>query len=118
MKILDTHLHLLYPESLTYTWTKGAPELAVAAHIEDFAVLAKPANIVEALMMEADVDEPDIEAEIDLIGEIVARKDNTVIGMIAACRPEHSTAEFAAFENSLGERADSVDGFARGIEDA
>lgn len=104
MKILDTHLHLLYPESLNYAWTKGAPELAVAAHIEDFTVLAKPANIVEALMMEADVDEPDIEAEIELIGEIIARTDNNVIGMIAACRPEHSTADFAAFVDRLGSR--------------
>lgn len=104
MKILDTHLHLLYPESLNYPWTQGAPELAVAAHIEDFAVLAKPANIVEALMMEVDVDASQIEAEIDLIGEIVARADNNVIGMIAGCRPEHSSAEFAAFVDRLASR--------------
>jgi predicted TIM-barrel fold metal-dependent hydrolase len=104
MKILDTHLHLLYPESLSYAWTKGAPELAVSAHIEDFVALEKSASIVAALMMEADVDAEHIDAEIDLIGEIVARDDNNVIGMIAACRPEHSTADFAAFVDRLASR--------------
>jgi predicted TIM-barrel fold metal-dependent hydrolase len=104
MKILDTHLHLLYPESLNYAWTKGAPELAVHAHIEDFMALGKSADIARALMMEADVDAEYIEAEIDLVGEIVARDDNPVIGMIAACRPEQSSADFSAFVERLASR--------------
>lgn len=104
MQILDTHLHLLYPESLNYAWTHGLPALSGPAYIETYEALAKPAHISAALMMEADVDASQIEAEIDLVGEIIARADNDVIGMIAACRPEQPASEFAGFVERLAQR--------------
>ncbi|MEJ0004692.1 MAG: amidohydrolase family protein [Pararobbsia sp.] len=101
MKILDTHLHLLYPDSLSYGWTRDHEALSGPAPVEVFEALDSRGHIAAALMMEADVDEPQIEREIDVIGEVVARDDNRVIGMIAACRPEHAPGAFAGFVDRL-----------------
>ncbi len=76
MKILDTHLHLLYPDSLSYGWTRDHEALSGPAPVEVFEALDSRGHIAAALMMEADVDEPQIEREIDVIGEVVARDDN------------------------------------------
>ncbi|RKP54861.1 amidohydrolase family protein [Pararobbsia silviterrae] len=104
MQIIDTHLHLMYPDTLRYAWAASVPELQGAATVEMFETLARPLGIERALMMEVDVDEPDIEAEIDVVGALVARTDTCVEGMIAACRPERPGTAFAAFVERLAAR--------------
>ena len=104
MKILDTHLHLIYPESLGYEWTRNYEGLSGPAPVEMFEALDTRGQIVASLMMEADVDEPDLEKEIDVVGEVIARGDNTLVGMIAACRPEHPVAEFSAFVDRITDK--------------
>ena len=104
MQIIDTHLHLLYPDQLRYSWAAGVPALQGTASIETYEALARPLGIAAALMMEVDVDEPDIDAEIALVGDLVARDDTFVEGMIAACRPEQATPAFSAFVDGLAKR--------------
>jgi predicted TIM-barrel fold metal-dependent hydrolase len=104
MKILDAHLHLIYPESLGYEWTRHFEALSGPAPIEMVEALDTRDQIVAALMMEADVDEPDIEREIDVVGEVIARGDNKLVGMIAACRPEHAVDEFSAFVDRIADK--------------
>lgn len=104
MPIIDTHLHLLYPDQLRYGWAAGVPALQGAASIETYEALARPLGIEAALMMEVDVDEPDIDAEIALVGDLVARDDTFLEGMIAACRPEQPESAFAAFVDGLARR--------------
>lgn len=101
MQIIDTHLHLMYPDRLRYAWAAGVPELQGPATIETFEALARPLGISAALMMEVDVDEPDIDAEIEFVGALAARDDTLIKGMIAACRPEHSVDAFAEFIERL-----------------
>ncbi|RKP50182.1 amidohydrolase family protein [Pararobbsia silviterrae] len=104
MHIIDTHLHLMYPDSLTYGWTDAVPMLQGTASIEMYEARVRTHGVARALMMEVDVDTTDIEAEIDLVGAIVARGDTIVEGMIAACRPEQSADLFAASLDRLSAR--------------
>ena len=101
MKIFDTHLHLLYPDRVGYGWAASVPALQGEASVETYEARVRPHDVVAAMMMEVDVDEPDIEAEIDMVGELIARDDAFVEGMIAACRPEQSVDGFAAFVDRL-----------------
>ena len=104
MQIIDTHLHLLYPDSLTYAWTDNVPILQGTSSIEMYEALVRPAGVCSALMMEVDVAENQIEAEMDLVGAIIARGDTFVEGMVAACRPEEPADVFAAFVDRLAAR--------------
>ncbi|HTJ93328.1 MAG TPA: amidohydrolase family protein [Pararobbsia sp.] len=104
MQIIDTHLHLIYPDSLTYEWIDDVPILQGTSSIEMYEALVRPAGVSSALMMEVDVAEHHIEAEIDLVGALIARGDTFVEGMIAACRPEQPADEFAAFVDRLAAR--------------
>lgn len=104
MQIIDTHLHLLYPDSLMYEWTDDLPILQGTSSIEMYEGLVRNADVAAALMMEVDVAEHDIQAEMDLVGAIIARGDTIVEGMIAACRPEHPVDAFAAFVDGLAAR--------------
>lgn len=81
--ILDTHLHLVYPERFSYPWLAGAPALNRAWRVEDYLAEARPLGIEAALHMEVDVAEADIEAETAFVTGLEG-----VVGAIAACRPE------------------------------
>jgi len=85
MRILDTHLHLIYPDRFSYPWLAGAPPLNKAWHAESYWQEARPLGIEAALHMEVDVTEPEIAAE----SEFVLGLDR-VVGAIASGRPEHS----------------------------
>ena len=54
MRILDTHLHLIYPDRFNYDWTKGTP-LDRPWTIEDYWKEAEPLGIESMLHMEVDV---------------------------------------------------------------
>src|SRR5690606_34576427 len=81
--IIDTHLHLIYPDRFSYPWISGTHPLNGHWTIEDYWIEAKPLGIQAALHMEVDVAEADIEAETRFVLD-----REGVVGAIAACRPE------------------------------
>ncbi len=85
MRILDTHLHLIYPDRFSYDWTKGTP-LDRAWTIEDYWKEAEPLGIESMLHMEVDVPPAEIEGETEFVLGVHPR----VIGAIANARPERN----------------------------
>jgi len=84
MRILDTHLHLVYQDRFTYPWLANAPALNRQWTLEDYFAEALPLGIETALHMEVDVAEPDMLAETEFVLGLPR-----IVGAIAACRPEH-----------------------------
>lgn len=107
MRIMDTHLHLVYPDRFSYPWLEGAPALDKPWHVESYAAEARPLGIEGALHMEVDVAEPDILAETGFALGL----DPLVIGAIAACRPEHEG--FAGFLDQIAAFGPRVKGLRR-----
>jgi predicted TIM-barrel fold metal-dependent hydrolase len=85
MRILDTHLHLVYPDEFTYPWIEAGSHLDKRWPLEAYFAEAHDLGIQAALHMEVDVAESDIRGETEFVLAI----DPRVIGAIAACRPEH-----------------------------
>ena len=86
--ILDTHLHLLYPENFHYDWCAGIPALNRAFHIDEYQKLIDGHGVKSCLMMEVDVKEDEIASEAIFFSELAAGSDNPLQGVIASCRPE------------------------------
>jgi predicted TIM-barrel fold metal-dependent hydrolase len=84
MRILDTHLHLVYQDRFTYPWLANAPALNRQWTLEAYFAEALPLGIETALHMEVDVAEPDMLAETEFVLGLPR-----IVGAIAACRPEH-----------------------------
>ena len=56
MRILDTHLHLIYPDRLSYPWLAREPQLNGRPWtVEDYWREAEPLGIEAMLHMEVDV---------------------------------------------------------------
>ena len=83
MRIIDTHLHLIYPDRFSYPWLSGAPAINKPWHVESYWAEAAPLGIEAALHMEVDVAEPQIAAETEF-----ALGLDRVVGAIANGRPE------------------------------
>jgi predicted TIM-barrel fold metal-dependent hydrolase len=81
--ILDTHLHLVYPDRFSYPWLSGAPAINKAWTIESYWAEAGPLGIETALHMEVDVAQADALAESDYVVRLPG-----IAGAIAAARPE------------------------------
>ncbi len=88
MRILDTHLHLVYPDKFSYPWLSGAPEINRPWSVESYWREAAALGIESALHMEVDVAEPQIAAETEFVLGL-----DRVVGAIANGRPEHSDFE-------------------------
>jgi predicted TIM-barrel fold metal-dependent hydrolase len=84
MRILDTHLHLIYPDKFSYPWLPGYPSINKPWHIADYFAEAAALGIESALHMEVDVAEADMLAESEFVLTLPR-----IAGAIAACRPEH-----------------------------
>ena len=84
MRMIDTHLHLVYPDRLRYPWLDGVPALNRAWSLDDYLREARPAGIESMIHMEVDVAEEDIAAETGFVTGL----GQGVIAAIAACRPE------------------------------
>jgi len=84
MRILDTHLHLIYPERFSYPWLAGAPAIDRPWSVEAYFAEARELGVESALHMEVDVAEPDMLAETRFVLGLPH-----IAGAIAACRPEH-----------------------------
>ncbi len=83
MRILDTHLHLVYPDRFTYPWLGGVPQLNKAWTAEAYFAEAVPLGIESALHMEVDVADADMMSESEFVLTLPR-----IAGAIAACRPE------------------------------
>ncbi|GLQ54841.1 amidohydrolase family protein [Devosia nitrariae] len=111
MRILDTHLHLVYPERFSYPWLSGAPAINRAWPVEAYFAEAEALGIESALHMEVDVAEADMLAETQFMATVHPK----VVGAIAACRPE--SADFPALLETLA-GMDHVKGLRRILHEA
>ena len=91
MRIVDTHLHLVYPDRFSYPWLDGAPALNKPWHLDAYEAEGRPLGIETSLHMEVDVAEPDMEGET----RFVLGLGKQIGGAIAAGRPE--SADFAGY---------------------
>jgi len=67
LRIVDTHLHLIYPDRFDYPWLEGVPALNRAFTLDDYLAEARSLGIEAALHMEVDVAEADMEAETQFV---------------------------------------------------
>lgn len=95
MKIVDTHLHLVYKDRFSYPWLEGAAALNRQWTAEDYFAAAERLGIESALHMEVDVAERDMEAET----RFVVGAHPRIAGAIASARPE--SPDFPAFLDRL-----------------
>lgn len=84
MRIIDTHLHLIYPGKFTYAWLAAEPALNREWNAPDYFAEAAKLGIEGALHMEVDVPVEQIDAE----NAFVLALDPRVIGAISNARPE------------------------------
>lgn len=86
--IFDTHLHLVDRARLSYPWlTKGHP-LNRDWRYEEYEATARRIGITDALHMEVDVAETDIDAETAFVAELMQRPGSILRGAVSNARPE------------------------------
>lgn len=97
MRIVDTHLHLIYPEAFTYEWLKGSAELNRPWTVEGYwaEVERNDLGIEAAIHMEVDVAESEMVTE----SEFALNVHGRVIAAIANGRPERK--DFPAYLEKL-----------------
>jgi predicted TIM-barrel fold metal-dependent hydrolase len=84
MRIVDTHLHLIYLDKFSYPWLDGNALLKRQWDAPSYWAEAAPLGIEAALHMEVDVAEPEIEDET----RFVLGLDPRIVGAISNARPE------------------------------
>lgn len=89
--IVDSHVHLLNPERLSYSWTRNVPELNRLVLPEHLSQAAAPVRIDQFVFVEADVDEGQ---QLDEAGWVTeqAQHDPRLKGMVAALPLERGAA--------------------------
>ena len=70
LMLFDTHLHLIYPDRLTYPWLDNAPLLNKPSLYPNYEKLAGRLGITGCFHMEVDVTEQQIKEETNLINEL------------------------------------------------
>ena len=88
MPIVDTHLHLVYRDRLSYPWLADVAPLDRDFHYETYAAEARRCGITDVLHMEVDVAPGDIEAETRNVADIALQSGSLLRGAISSCRPE------------------------------
>lgn len=86
--IIDTHLHLIYRDRLSYPWLADIAPLNRDFSYETYAVEARRCGVTDAIHMEVDVAQADIEAETRNVEELARGPATLLRGAISACRPE------------------------------
>jgi predicted TIM-barrel fold metal-dependent hydrolase len=84
MRIVDTHLHLIYLDKFSYPWLNSVPSLQCQWDWSSYWTEARALGIEAAIHMEVDVTEDEIDDET----RFVLGVDPHVIGAISAARPE------------------------------
>ena len=88
--LFDTHLHLIYPDRLSYPWLDRVEILKKPSKYEKYFTLAKRLGIQGSFHMEVDVAEEQIMDETALIEELMLQPHCLLKGAISACRPEYN----------------------------
>ena len=83
--LFDTHLHLIYPDRLSYPWLEAVPALNAPSTFALYSQKAKRIGISGCLHMEVDVDPLQIHQETALITELMAEPNSILRGAISAC---------------------------------
>ena len=87
MRIIDTHLHLIYLDKFTYDWLdREPPQLKQQWNAASYFAEAETLGIEAALHMEVDVAEHQIDDE----NAFVLSVDPRVVGAISNARPENA----------------------------
>ena len=86
--IIDTHLHLIYRDRLSYLWLAGFGPLNRDFPYETYALEARRCGVTDAIHMEVDVAPDDIEAETRNVQDLASLPGSLLRGAISACRPE------------------------------
>ena len=86
--IIDTHLHLIYRDRLSYPWLAGFGPLNRDFPYETYALEARRCGVTDAIHMEVDVAADDIEAETRNVQDLASLPGSLLRGAISACRPE------------------------------
>jgi predicted TIM-barrel fold metal-dependent hydrolase len=82
--IIDTHLHLVYRDRLSYPWLGDVPPLNHDFTLDTYRPQAEAAGITQSIHMEVDVAEADQMRETDFVTSL----GGSVVAAIASCRPE------------------------------
>jgi predicted TIM-barrel fold metal-dependent hydrolase len=93
--IIDTHLHLIYRERLSYPWLASVAALDRDFPYERYHAEARRCGVTDAIHMEVDVAPSDIEAETRNVGALAVQARSLLRGAISSCRPEDES--FPAF---------------------
>ncbi|MCC9620396.1 amidohydrolase [Thalassospira sp. MA62] len=96
---IDTHLHLVARDRITYPWLKDVPALDRDWDYDDYASTARRIGIDGVLHMEVDCAPTDIMTENTYIAELMAQPKSLVRGAISSARPEDEG--FDAFLDQL-----------------
>lgn len=81
--IVDSHVHLLEPRLLRYSWTSGAPSLDRQVLPKHLTEAAAPVRVEQFVFVEVDVDDPQHLDEAAWVAE-QARSDPRLTGMVAS----------------------------------
>jgi len=81
--IVDSHVHLLNPEQLGYSWTRNVPQLGRLVLPEHLSEAARPVRIDQFVFVEVDVDEGQHLDEAAWVAS-QAQRDPRLKGMVAA----------------------------------
>ena len=88
--LLDTHLHLIYPDIARVSWTDGIEALADKEFtIQDNLGLTAGRDVGGTIFMETGVDDSDYQTETRFIAGQAADKANGIVAIVASCRPEN-----------------------------
>ncbi|MFN3662383.1 MAG: amidohydrolase family protein [Yoonia sp.] len=85
---IDTHLHLIARDRISYPWLQNVPALDRDWTFEAYETVARRIGITGALHMECDCAAQDIAAENRFVAQMMMRDDSLLIGGISAARPE------------------------------
>lgn len=88
MKIIDTHQHLWDIELLPYSWCQEFPTLNRSFRIGDYLEATRHVELEKSIHVEADVDEPYMLDETQLILSLAEEDGNPLAGVVACARPE------------------------------
>ncbi|BBU58425.1 amidohydrolase [Mameliella alba] len=97
--LIDTHLHLVDRDRISYPWLSDVPPLNRDWSYEDYEKTARRVGIGGTLHMEVDCAPGDIGKENAWVAELMARPDSLIRGAISSARPEDEG--FDAFLDGL-----------------
>ncbi len=87
--LIDTHVHLIDRQRLSYPWLDNVQALNHDASYVDYLRNCKQLGIDQSLHMEVNVAEDQMESESLFIKELMEQSGSQLTGAIAACCPEN-----------------------------